>query len=169
MENRLSRWGVGPRISAAAVAYAVLALAATYRWPAACLIQFAPRAAFVAIATVLLAIGIPMLLLAIITVMRAYNRDVLVTSGIFGLVRHPVYSAWIVWIVPGVVLLTQSWPLLFTPVVGYLVFKLLIHREDEYLGRRFGQAYADYHTRVNELFPFPRLHSHAPAARLKAT
>lgn len=96
-----------------------------------------------------------MLLLAIITVMRAYNRDVLVTSGIFGLVRHPVYSAWIVWIVPGVVLLTQSWPLLFTPVVGYLVFKLLIHREDEYLGRRFGQAYADYHTRVNELFPFP--------------
>ena len=164
MEKRMSRWGVGPRISVVAVAYALVAGAATYAWPDVCLLQFLPRAVFVGIAVVLLAIGIPMLLVAGATVMRAYNRDELVTSGIFAVVRHPIYSAWIVWIVPGLVLLTQSWPLLLTPCVAFLRFKAVIRREDEYLHQRFGPAYDAYRSRVNELFPFPHFqpHWHAP-------
>jgi protein-S-isoprenylcysteine O-methyltransferase Ste14 len=53
---------------------------------------------------------------------------------------------------------TYAWPdacrLRWPP---YAVFKLLIHREDEYLDRRFGQAYLDYRARVNEVIPLPRL------------
>jgi protein-S-isoprenylcysteine O-methyltransferase Ste14 len=41
-------------------------------------------------------------------------------------------------------------------LVAYTIFKLLIHREDEYLERRFGQAYLDYRARVNEVVPLPR-------------
>jgi protein-S-isoprenylcysteine O-methyltransferase Ste14 len=105
---------------------------------------------------ILLALGVPMWLTGAISVMRAYNRDQLVTSGVFGLVRNPVYSAMIVLNLPGIALLTRSWPLFPMPLVAYTVFKLLIHREDEYLERRFGQAYLDYRARVNELIPVPR-------------
>jgi hypothetical protein len=80
----------------------------------------------------------------------------LATTGIFGVVRNPIYSAWIVFLIPGLVSLSRSWLLLLTPLVAYLVFKFRIRREDEYLEKRFGQAYRDYRRRVNEIIPWPR-------------
>ena len=47
--------------------------------------------------------------------------------------------------------------LLMTPLVAYAAFKLLIHEEDDYLGRRFGPAYLEYRKTVNELIPLPKL------------
>ncbi len=88
--------------------------------------------------------------------MCAYNSDTLATTGIFGIVRNPVYSAWIVFIIPGLVLLSRSWPLMLTPLVAYCVFKARIWRENDYLEKRFGEAHRQYKVQVNELFPFPR-------------
>jgi protein-S-isoprenylcysteine O-methyltransferase Ste14 len=156
MEERLSRWGIGPRTFVPTVAYGAAAMAATYTWPDACLLRWPPYAVFATVGGILLALGVPMWLAAAISVMRAYNRDELVTSGVFGLVRNPIYSAMIVLNLPGIALLSRSWPLFGMPLVAYVVFKLLIHREDEYLERRFGQAYLDYRARVNEVIPVPR-------------
>jgi protein-S-isoprenylcysteine O-methyltransferase Ste14 len=138
------------------VAYGLVAGAATYTWPDACLLRWPPYAVFATAGGILLALGVPMWLTGAISVMRAYNRDQLVTSGVFGLVRNPVYSAMIVLNLPALALLTRSWPLFLMPLVAYAVFKRLIHREDEYLERRFGQAYFDYRARVNEVIPIPR-------------
>ena len=156
MEKRLSFFGIGPRTFLPTVAYGAAAVAATYTWPDACLLRWPPYAVFATAGAILLALGVPMWLTAAITVRRAYNRDELATSGVFGLVRHPIYSAMIVLNLPGLALLTRSWPLFLTPLVAYAVFKLLIHREDEYLERRFGQAYLDYRARVDEVVPLPR-------------
>jgi protein-S-isoprenylcysteine O-methyltransferase Ste14 len=71
-------------------------------------------------------------------------------------VWHPIYSAWIVFLVPALALLSRSWPVLLTPFVAYAVFKLFIHREDEYPQKRFGGAYLAYRAQVNELIPVPR-------------
>jgi protein-S-isoprenylcysteine O-methyltransferase Ste14 len=159
MEKALSRWGVGPMMFLSVVAYGVVAGAATHAWPDACLLRSPPYAVFATVGGILLVVGVPMWLTAAISVMRAYNRDQLVTSGVFAVVRHPLYAAVIVLDLPGLALLTRSWPLLLTPLVAYAVFKLLIHREDEYLERRFGQAYLDYRARVNEVIPLPRFWS----------
>jgi protein-S-isoprenylcysteine O-methyltransferase Ste14 len=156
MENRLSRWGIGPQIAMVALTYAAVAGAATSRWPGFCRIRLVPFVVPAVIAVILLMAGVPMLVLAARSVMRAYNRDQLVTSGLSALVRHPIYSAWIVFILPGLALLSRSWPVLLTPVVAYAVFKLSIRREDEYLQQRFGDAYREYRARVNELIPVPK-------------
>jgi protein-S-isoprenylcysteine O-methyltransferase Ste14 len=111
---------------------------------------------FMAAGSLLLVIGVPMLLVAARAAMTAYNSDRLATTGIFGIVRNPVYSAWIILIIPGLVLLSRSWPLFLTPVVAYYVFKARISRENEYLERHFGDEYRTYKARVNELVPFPR-------------
>ena len=68
-----------------------------------------------------------------------------------------IYSAWTVFILPGIALLSRSWPVLLTPLVAYTVFKLSIRREDEYLQQRFGDAYPEYRARVNELIPVPNV------------
>lgn len=157
MEKRLSRFGVGPKINISATGYAVLAGAATYVWPDACLLRSVPYRVFLIPGVLLLALGIPMWLFAVVSVMRAYNRDQLVTSGAFAVCRHPVYAAWIVLILPALTLLTRSWPLMITPLVAYAVFKLLIGVEDDYLRQRFGPAYLEYRAKVNELIPGPKL------------
>ena len=156
MEKRLSRWGVGPKTFLPTVAYGVAAWAATRTWPDVCLLRWPPYAVFATAGWILLALGIPMWLMGVISVMRAYNSDRLVTSDVFALVRHPVYAANIVLNLPGLALLTRSWPMLLMPLVAYAVFNRLIHQEDEYLERRFGKAYLDYRARVNEVIPFPR-------------
>jgi protein-S-isoprenylcysteine O-methyltransferase Ste14 len=111
---------------------------------------------FVAVGLLLLAIGVPILVVSVRSVMRAYEQDQLATRGLLALVRHPIYSAWIVFILPGLAFLSRSWPMLVTPLVAYAVFKVLIHREDDYLQQRFGDAYLDYRARVNELIPVPK-------------
>ena len=104
----------------------------------------------------LLAIGVPLLVVALIALNRNYNRDQLATGGIYGIVRNPIYSAWVVFLIPGLVLLFPSWPLLLTPLVAYIVFKARIGREEAYLEERFGDAYRKYRSEVHELLPFPR-------------
>jgi protein-S-isoprenylcysteine O-methyltransferase Ste14 len=164
-EDRLSRWGIGPHIAVVALTYAILAGVATRRWPDICRIRLAPNLVLGPVAGMLLIVGVLMLVIAARSVMGADNRDQLVTSGICALVRNPIYSAWIAFILPGLALFSRSWPLLLTPFAAYAVFKLLIHREDEYLESRFGQPYLDYRARVNELIPVPRFWRQEPEVR----
>jgi protein-S-isoprenylcysteine O-methyltransferase Ste14 len=155
VDKRLSRWGVGPKTFAPAVVYLLAAWAVTSAWPGVCKIPSPPGIVDV-IAAVLIGLGVALWLTGIITVMRAYGRDQLATSGVFALVRHPVYAAWITLILPGLALRTRSWPMLLTSLVAYAIFKRLIPREDKYLTERFGQAYLDYRRCVNEVIPIPR-------------
>jgi protein-S-isoprenylcysteine O-methyltransferase Ste14 len=157
MKREISIFGVGPIIAGAAIAYAVVAGAATRLWPEVCLIHAVPRCVFVALGILFLLLGLPLLAVAARAMTIAYGSDKLATTGLFGIVRNPIYSAWIVFIIPGLVLFTQSWPLLLTPVVAYLAFKIKIPRENRYLEERFGEAYRTYEADVNELFPFPRI------------
>jgi protein-S-isoprenylcysteine O-methyltransferase Ste14 len=156
MKRELSRFGVGPRIMLTAAAYAALAGVATRLWPQVCILPSVFRWPSLVVGIALVVVGVPMLLVAVKTGMAAYNSDKLATTGIFSVVRNPMYSAWIVFIIPGLVLLTRSWPLFLTPLVAYILFKLLIHRENEYLEKRFGDAYRKYRDEVNELLPWPR-------------
>ena len=155
MAARLSRWGIGPHIAIAAALCAAIAAEITYRWPQVCRVRFVPYGVLVAIAAILLIAGILMLAVSLRALAGAYSSDRLTTTGIFAVVRNPIYSAWLVFILPGLALLSRSWPLLIAPLAGYTVFKLLIHREEEYLRQRFGEAYLNYRAQVSELIPIP--------------
>jgi protein-S-isoprenylcysteine O-methyltransferase Ste14 len=140
----------------AAAGYALPPGLCPWLWPEACRIRAVPYPVFLAAGGLLRLAGVPMLILAGRAATAAYHREELATTGTFGLVRHPIYSAWIVFLLPGVVLLSASWPLLPTPLVACAVFKQWIGEEERYLERRFGQAYRDYRSRVNEVLPFPK-------------
>jgi protein-S-isoprenylcysteine O-methyltransferase Ste14 len=156
MKQQISRWGVGPSIVVSAGVYAAVAGMATWLWPDRCLVTAVPRMGFLVAGIVLLLIGIPMIVVAARAATVAYNSDKLATTGIFSLTRNPIYSAWIVFNIPGLVLISRSWPLFLTPLIAYIIFKARIGRETEYLEKRFGDDYRTYKTQVNELVPFPR-------------
>lgn len=153
MTRKISLWGVGPSIAAAA-SYAILAGLATWKWPQGCVVSAPLRPIFLAVGLALILIGLPTLVVAARAATIAYRSDTLATTGVFGLVRNPIYAAWIVLLIPGLTLLSMSWPVMLTPAVAYLAFKSRIGHETEYLEQRFGEAYRTYPTEVNELIPF---------------
>ena len=153
MTREMNRWGVGPSIMVIAGSYGALAGAATWLWPEVFIVSTIPSMVFLGAGILLFVVGVPMLIISGLELSSAYNSDELVTTGVFGLVQNPIYSAWIVFLIPGLVLLTRSWPMFLTPLVAYVVFKTRIGREREYLEKRFGDAYREYRSQVNELIP----------------
>lgn len=150
----MTRWGIGPRIAVPSLLLALATWTASSRWPDVFVLHF-PYVLRVAGAA-LVGLGLLIWATGAITVMRAYNRGELVTTGVFALVRHPVYAGWISMVFPGLALLTGAWPFFLITLAGYAIFKRLIHHEDEYLQQRFSKAYVDYRQRVNALLPVPR-------------
>jgi protein-S-isoprenylcysteine O-methyltransferase Ste14 len=96
-----------------------------------------------------------------------YKKGQLATDGPYSIVRHPIYAAWILLIGPGIVLFFRSWPMLLVPLITYASFKTSIHKEDEYLEKKFGRIYTKYRLTVNELFPSPKFWKDLPAICLQ--
>ncbi|MBN2579515.1 MAG: isoprenylcysteine carboxylmethyltransferase family protein [Pirellulales bacterium] len=153
MIPKMSFWGVGPSIMLPSLAYIVPAGLATLFWPDVCLIQSISHGVFLAAGGLLLVLGLPLLFVAGRALVRTHQRDELLTTGVYALSRNPIYAIWIFLIFPGLMLLARSWPLLLTPIFTYLLFKVRIRREDEYLEARFGESYRKYRREVGELLP----------------
>jgi protein-S-isoprenylcysteine O-methyltransferase Ste14 len=79
--------------------------------------------------------------------------DTLVTDGPYSICRNPLYTLSIIGAV-GVGAQLGSFTLAVTTgAVAYLVFLLVILKEEQGLAARFGQRYEDYVARVPRLFP----------------
>jgi protein-S-isoprenylcysteine O-methyltransferase Ste14 len=114
--------------------------------------SFLSRDLTLALGGLLLLLGIPLWLWSVGTFLLAYQKGKLATSGPYGVMLNPVYSSWIVFIVPGIALLLNFWPVLATSIVMYLCQLRFIHEEDDYLRQRFGEQYENY--RKNVLIKF---------------
>jgi len=158
-------WGIGKTMSLVTIAYAVPAGVLSLAYPHVLAPRFLPTPVGVWIGVVLILLGIAMLAASGRAIVTAFRQDKLLTTGIYGLVRNPIYSAWIVFICPGIVFVSQWWLLLGASIVAYVYFKLTIGKEREYLVDVFGQEYVDYECRVNEMIPWPRRGGQRQAVR----
>jgi protein-S-isoprenylcysteine O-methyltransferase Ste14 len=76
----------------------------------------------------------------------------LVQAGVFGLVRHPIYSG-LVMAGFGWALFVQAWLTLAYVAVLFVVLDMKARREERWLVEKF-PAYAAYERRVRKLIPF---------------
>ncbi len=77
---------------------------------------------------------------------------VLVQSGAYGVVRHPIYSGLITGAVGWALLNTSLMTLIYAGVL-LVFFDIKSRREERWLSRKFPE-YADYQRRVHKLIPF---------------
>ena len=144
--------GVGLKFAILSIIFGVPVLYSHFVWMPHLTIPL-PRILSQIVGILLLIIGVPIYLTAGITIRRYFDKGELAVKGIYGYIRHPIYGSWIVFIMPGIVLLINSLIGLTIPVFMYVVFKILIVKEDKYLEDKFGEEFFQYKKRVGEILP----------------
>ena len=144
--------GVGLKFALISAIYTFLMINIHFMWTPHLSIPL-PRAITMVLGVLLLITGIPVYVVSGLSIHKYFREGQLVTKGIYAYSRHPLYGSWIVFIVPGSVLLLNSLIGLSIPVFMYVVFKILIVSEDKYLEERFGEEFFEYKNRVGEIFP----------------
>ena len=154
MNEKMSRWGIGPVFASLSAGYGMIMLAISRYFRPAFQIDVVPHWLIFTLGISLIVVGVPFFIISVTTVMRAYNADELVTNGIFRFCRHPLYASWVVLLVPGIVLLVNSWIGLTAPIFMYLVLRTLVRKEEVYLESAFGSDYSDYKRKVPCILPY---------------
>ena len=107
----------------------------------------------------LMGIGIVMLILGsalYITTVRLTLKGIkelrLVTSGAYRFCQNPLYSSIIFLMIPALALMMNSWLVLTSSIVAYIVFKFYIKDEQNELEMVFGEEYRAYKNKTSEFF-----------------
>jgi protein-S-isoprenylcysteine O-methyltransferase Ste14 len=151
-KNKMTRWGIGPLFALLSISYGLFAFVLAKSNPTL-KIDFIPYSILFTIGLTLILIGVPLFLVSIKSLHHAYNNNSLITTGIYGFCRHPMYGVWIFLIVPGIALIARSLLGLTTPVVMYIVLRILAQKEETYLEKKFGVPYLQYKRKTPFVLP----------------
>jgi protein-S-isoprenylcysteine O-methyltransferase Ste14 len=72
----------------------------------------------------------------------------LITSGIFGVTRNPLYIGWTCLYLGAATLLNAWWAIVLLVPVAIIIDRAVVRKEEDYLERRFGSVYLDYKRKV---------------------
>ncbi len=113
---------------------------------------------FVGLAIVLILDGIFLWLAAVklSKITDKIENNELVTDGVYALVRHPLYSAWLQF-ATALILLSQNVYLLILPIIFWAALSLALKKtEEKWLLDKFGDEYVNYCHRTNRFIPFKK-------------
>jgi protein-S-isoprenylcysteine O-methyltransferase Ste14 len=153
MSDRIPFWGIGIKFAGLSLGYSAIIIFINYFTYPFFYIRFLPYMAFLISGILLIVVGLSLYIASAFSVHKAYAGDILRTKGVYSICRHPLYSSFIFFIVPGICLLFKSWIAFSVPLVMYFFLKLLIDEEEDYLSRRFGGEYEKYKGQVSLAFP----------------
>lgn len=75
---------------------------------------------------------------------KSFKENKLLTTGLYRIFRNPMYAAYFLFIIPGICLLFNSWLVLTTIPVNYILLQIFIQREYNYLRQKYGNEYDEY-------------------------
>jgi len=87
--------------------------------------------------------------------LKGLKESRLVTNWTFSLCQNPLYVIIIFLIFPALSLLLNSWLILTSCLLGYILLKIYVKQEYELLEKFFGEKYLKYKRETPEFFPFP--------------
>jgi len=156
MENKMTWGGIGPKLALITLPYIILSVIVINRDPDFLKFDFANEDLTKTAGYILLVPGLIFYLSSAYTFFKYFKKGGLITQGPYSLCRNPIYSTFIVFIIPALALIFRSGMILSIDLVLYLNFKIAIHGEALALRRLFGEDYERYVNSVNEILPLPK-------------
>ena len=153
--RRMSRWGIAPLWVVCSLLYGALVGWVQHSWLPDLTMIWPPPTVGWAMGILLIGAGLIIYVAGTRRLVRAWAEDRLETGGVYAWMRHPIYSAFIMFLVPGVVIVLRSVLGLTIPVFMYVLFRVLIRREEQYLAERFGEEYLVWRRRTSAILPAP--------------
>jgi len=152
-QEKRSYLGQGPKMFRPAVAWMALSGLVGWLLPSIFLIPSSIAGISLLFGVVFVFIGAALYLWGSWCMIWAVKSDALYTAGPFSLVRHPMYSAWILFLFPGIALIAGVWPMLASSLVAWAMFKKHMPAEEQEMINEYGPAYEEYKIRVPALVP----------------
>lgn len=87
--------------------------------------------------------------------LKGLKETRLMTKGAYSLCQNPLYSSIILLIIPALSLILNSWLILTSSIIGYIMCKIFIKKEYIELESFFGEDYYRYRNETPEFFPVP--------------
>ena len=134
--------------------YFYLIFAAAFNWPTVSAQEFFQSDTVAWVGVLFCLVGLLLMLWSLISFRQSFRigidtdrPDSLITSGVFAFSRNPIYVAFAI-ILIGQFLIFSNWICLIYIGAATWLFHRQVLREEEYLSRHYGQAYAAYCNRV---------------------
>ncbi len=156
-DNHLPLFGVGPFLIAPILIITVISIALT--WYDMVPVYSLNSGILTVIGAVLIILGIIFWVMAVLklNIDDEIKSDRLVTTGIYGLVRHPIYAAFL-YAVTGLILISNNLYLFVLPVIYWMVLTIaMIKTEEKWLTDKFGESYIEYSRKVSRFVPYLRI------------
>jgi protein-S-isoprenylcysteine O-methyltransferase Ste14 len=148
MNNKMKIAGVAPLIAIPTFIYLILTVLIGKSADAKFTITAHHYSFLAAIGILLIIVGILMVASCGRKLLNSFNSGLLMTDGLYRIFRNPMYAAYLLFVIPGICLLFNSWLVLTTVVINYILFSIFIKREHRYLKEKFGSEYDEYLERV---------------------
>lgn len=106
-----------------------------------------------AIISILIAISLWVSAVLFSKVKTKIKENTLVTTGVYSIVRNPIYSAFL-FLFTGILLFTRNLYLLIFPVIFWIYLTYLLKEtEEKWLKDKFKEEYQKYMKKVNRIIP----------------
>jgi protein-S-isoprenylcysteine O-methyltransferase Ste14 len=105
------------------------------------------------IGAVVVVIGLGLHFWSMWTLRNWWGKDELCIHGPFKWFRHPMYAAWITFVLPGMALYLNSWIILFFVILLHPIWHMLVIREEKMMFEKFHDEYRAYAARTGRFFP----------------
>lgn len=140
--------GVGPRIMLRTAPFLLAAIVSEIWVPAIFGVSFFNSPAAKTTGLIWLLTGIVLFVVSMVQFSRNFPKGELLKTGMYAFSRNPIYSCWIVFILPSLWLLLNNWLFLLSAAVMCVATMILVKEEEVQLLKVFGKQYVEYRKRI---------------------
>ncbi len=151
--KKLNFFGIGPKIAIIMLPWLAATIIITSLRKE--LFKFGDNNLILIAGIVLMTFGLIFYFSTVTLLLKGLKETRLMTKGAYSLCQNPLYASIVLFIIPALSLILNSWLVLTTSVVGYILFRINIKAEYQELEKFFGDDYHKYRENTPEFFPFP--------------
>jgi protein-S-isoprenylcysteine O-methyltransferase Ste14 len=153
--KKMSLFGCGPKIATILLPWFAITILASIIFKGSFIYSNNDGKGLLISGGIILLVGLIFYVTSIKLVVRGIKESKLITTGTYYLCQNPLYAAILIFIIPAISLLSNSWLIATSTPAGYVAFRLFIHSEYNDLESIFGNDYLTYKNSTPEFIPLP--------------